>query len=256
MSFVVFKTDCIMKFSALTVAVVATVAATTVSAQTYTVKVGGAYIVPNASSSDFTGQLPVSGAPTLAGVNLEVQSKATLMFSVERAINDNFGVELVLGLPPKHDVKLKVSNAVRAQAGSDPRAALFTAYADKTIAQVKQMAPTLFFNYKFRSASDALRPYLGLGINYTKLDSTLNATGRDLYAHAGASSVKLHLDSSIAPALQAGVTYKVDKTWSVNVGVVSTFVNSTLDVTAGGYTHTAKFDFTPAVYTASVGYSF
>ncbi len=249
-----------MKFSTLTLATVATLLAGSAGAQTYTVKVGGAYIVPNATSSDFSGRLPVSGAPTLAGVNLEVQSKAALMFSIERAINDNFGVELVLGLPPKHDVKLKVSDSVKAVAqahpGADPRADLFNAYADKTIATVKQMAPTLFFNYKFGSAEDKLRPYLGLGINYTKLDTSLTATGRDLYNHAGASSVDLHLDSSIAPAMQAGVTYKIDRTWSVNVGLVSTFVSSTLDVKAGGYTHTAKFDFTPTVYTASVGYSF
>lgn len=228
-------------------------------AQNYTVKLGGAYIVPNATSSNFSGQLP-SGSPTLDGVNLEVQSKATLLFSVERAINDNVGVELVLGAPPKHDVKLKVSSAVRAQAGSDLRAGLFTAYADKNIATVKQIAPTLFVNYKFGSASDSFRPYLGLGINYTKLDSTLNATGSDLYQHATATSVKLHLDPSIAPAVQVGATYKIDRTWSVNMGVASSFVSTTLDVTTtgpyGNYTHSTKFNFAPMVYTATVGYSF
>ncbi|MDE2594639.1 MAG: OmpW family protein [Burkholderiales bacterium] len=246
-----------MKISTLTLATVATLLAGTAGAQTYTVKVGGAYIVPNATSSDFSGQLP-NGYATRSGVNLEVQAKATLMFSIERAINDNFGVELVMGLPPKHDVKLKVSDATRAAAAntSNPYHALdqhFVDFADQKVATVKQMAPTLFFNYKFGEASAHCRPYLGLGINYTKMDADLTTTGEALY---NGVPMTQKLTSSIAPAVQAGVTYKIDKTWSVNMGLVSTFVSSNLTVSGNGYTHTAKFDFTPTVYTASVGYSF
>lgn len=239
-----------MKFSALTVAVVATLAATTVSAQTYTVKLGGAYIVPNATSTYFSGTIP-GGFGARQGVDLEVQSKAALLFSVERAINDNFGVELVLGIPPKHDVKLQASDAVKAS--SNPLDQHFAHYAGETIATVKQSAPTLFFNYKYGSAGDALRPYLGLGINYTKLDTKLNSAGKELYSNL---PMQLHLSSSFGPAIQAGVTYKIDKTWSLNAGVVSALVSSKLRVDYGTSEHTASFNFTPTVYTASVGYSF
>lgn len=246
-----------MKISTLTLTAVATLFAGSAGAQTYTVKVGGAYIVPNATSSDFSGSLP-NGASARPGVSLAVQSKATLMLSIERAINDNLGVELVLGWPPKHDVKLKVSDATRAAAanGSNPYRGLdqhFVDYADQNVATVKQMAPTLFFNYKFGEASAACRPYLGLGVNYTKMDATLTTAGEALYSGVPMTQ---KLTSSIAPAVQAGVAYKIDRTWSVNMGVVSTFVSSTLTVTGNGRTHTAKFDFTPVVYTASVGYSF
>lgn len=246
-----------MKFSNLSLAVLAGLLSSSALAQNYTVKIGGAYIDPRATSGDFEGRLP-SGAPTLGGVTLEVQPKSTVMFSVERHINDNFGVELVLGVPPKHDVELKVDPSVSL---SDPRGALFSMFKDSAIAEVKQVAPTVFFNYKYGASGDAFRPYLGLGINYTKMDAKLNAGGHRLYQLAGATSVKLHLEPSIAPALQAGLTYHFGRQWSVNAGVVSTYVTSTLTVTstnAGGatYQHTAKFDFTPMVYTASVGYSF
>ena len=101
---------------------------------------------------------------------------------------------------------------------------------------------------------------MGLGINYTKMDADLTTTGQQLYAAAYATSVNLHLTSSFAPAIQAGGTYKIDRNWSVNAGLVSTFVSSTLTVTttssAGTLSHSAKFDFTPVVYAASVGYSF
>lgn len=253
-----------MKIKTLTLTAVAALIAGSASAQTYTVKLGGAYIQPNANSSNFSGQLP-SGAPTLDGVTLAVQAKSTVVFSVERAINDNLGMELILGAPPKHDVKLKVSDQVKAEAAAramlgDTRGLLFSAYADKTIAQVKQVAPTLFFNYKYGSVSDAFRPYLGLGINYTKMDSELTATGQQLYTAAHATSVKLKLSSSFAPAIQAGGSYKIDRNWSLNAGIVSTFVSSTLTVTTtstdGTFAHKAKFDFTPVVYAATVGYSF
>lgn len=254
-----FLIDPAMKIKTLTLTAVAALIAGSASAQTYTVKLGGAYIQPNATSSNFSGQLPL-GSATLNGVNLEVQSKSALVFGVERAVNDNLGVELVLGVPPKHDVKLKVTQDVIAARGADPRAALFSAFADKTIAEVKQIAPTLFFNYKYGSAADTFRPYLGLGINYTKMDSKLTTVGQQLYTAAHATSVDLHLSSSLAPAIQAGGTYKIDRNWSVNAGLVSTFVSSTLTVTttsaAGTFAHTTKFDFTPVVYTASVGYSF
>jgi len=253
-----------MKLQNLTLAAVATLIAGSACAQTYTVKLGGAYIQPNANSSNFSGQLP-SGAPTLDGVTLAVQAKSTVVFSLERSVNDNLGVELILGAPPKHDVKLKVSNQVKAEASArallgDTRGLLFSAYADKNIAEVKQVAPTLFFNYKYGSASDTFRPYFGLGLNYTKMDSELTATGRQLYTAAHATSVKLKLTSSIAPAIQVGGTYKIDRNWSLNAGLVSTFVSSTLTVTTtssdGTFAHKAKFDFTPVVYAASVGYSF
>ncbi|MGE5450332.1 MAG: OmpW/AlkL family protein [Acidobacteriota bacterium] len=246
-----------MKYTTLTLTALATLIAGTASAQTYTVKVGGAYIVPNATSSDFWGPLP-NGAQARGGINLEVQPKATLMFSLERMLNDNFSVELVLGLPPKHDVKLKVSDQTRANAAdvTNPYRLLdaqFVRYADQKVATVRQMAPTLFFNYKFGEASANCRPYLGLGINYTKMDADLTDAGKALY---GGVPMTQKLSSSIAPAIQAGVAYKIDKTWSVNMGLVSTFVSSTLAVSGNGKTHYAKFDFTPTVYTASVGYSF
>lgn len=248
-----------MKFQTLTLTAVTALIAGSASAQTYTVKLGGAYIQPNATSSDFSGSLP-SGLPARPGVNLEVQSKATLLFSIERAINENFGVELALGLPPKHDVKLKVSDATRAKVADThnpyPYQALdqhFVDYADQRIATVKQIAPTLFFNYKYGSASDSFRPYLGLGINYTKMEADLTSTGQALY---GGVPMTQKLTSSISPAMQVGASYKIDRTWSINMGVASTFVSSTLTVTGNGRTHTAKFDFTPIVYTATVGYSF
>lgn len=246
-----------MKISVVSLAALASLVSGAAVAQSYTLKLGGAYIDPRANSSDFEGRLP-SGVPTLGGVTLAVQPKSTVMFSIERAINDQFAVELVLGVPPKHEVELKVASNVSL---ADGRGRLFSAFRNKAIAEVKQVAPTVFFNWKLGQAADAVRPYVGLGINYTKMDAELNAAGESLYRQAGATAVKLNLRSSIAPAIQAGVSYQFDRQWSLNAGLVTTFVSSTLTVSTqnaanGRYEHTAKFNFTPVVYAASVGYAF
>jgi outer membrane protein len=272
-------------------ALLAAAASQTASAQSYTFKLGGGYIVPNATSTDFSGQLP-NGATAAPGVQLEVQAKSTLIFSIERAINDHFGIELVLGVPPKHDVTLKVSDTVKAGAAraatvfgaaggtgsgtvvpflmspsggglSQPVAiATYTQlalashiaqYSDATVSKVTQIAPTLFLNYKFGEPSQALRPYLGVGINYTRLTTDLTSTGEAYYSGV---PMKLTLSPSWGPAAQAGLSYKIDKNWSVNAGVSTAFVSTTLRVTGNGYSHSTKFDFTPTVYTATVGYTF
>lgn len=246
-----------MKFSNLSLAVLAGLVSGSALAQTYTVKLGGAYIDPNARSSEFSGTLP-SGMPARPGVFLEVMPKATAIFSIERAITDNVSVELVLGVPPKHDVKLRASEVTVANANnaSNPYRALdqhFVHYANETVATVKQSAPTLFVNYKFGQASDAIRPFVGVGINYTKMEADLTSVGGALY---GGVPMTQKLTDSVGPAAQLGLTYKVDKQWSMNVGVATAIVSSNLTVSGNGRTHTAEFDFVPAAYSASVGYSF
>lgn len=83
-----------MKFSSLFLALAATLGTGAVCAQTYTVKIGGAYIDPRAKSSDLHGTLPIGGGSAAAinlpaGNQLEVQPKSTLIFSISRSFNDN-----------------------------------------------------------------------------------------------------------------------------------------------------------------------
>jgi outer membrane protein W len=63
-----------------------------VSAQTYTIKVGGAYIDPRATSTDLTGTLP-HGASLSGGAQLEVKPQSTLIFSIERTFTDHWSGE-------------------------------------------------------------------------------------------------------------------------------------------------------------------
>ena len=70
-----------------------------------------------------------------------------------------------------------------------------------TISAVTQVAPTLFATYKFLDKNSTLRPFVGVGINYTRFrpaDST--AAGNTL--NGGPTS--LNLEDSIGLAMHAG----------------------------------------------------
>ena len=107
-----------MKFipvpAALAFAVSASLFTADASAQ-YTVKLGGAYFDTNASSTKLHGQLPavssqygyLGNIDMAAGPSLEVQNKGTVTLTIERALTDHWSVELWMGNPPKHDVKLR-----------------------------------------------------------------------------------------------------------------------------------------------------
>ena len=223
-----------------------------VAAQSYTVKLGGAHIDPRATSSEFSGTLP-GPRPVVPGVTLDVSPKSTLVFSIERHLNDQLSLELALGLPPKHDVKLRASEALLGGTYGPLAAFYYGQFADGTIATVKQVAPTLFLNYRFGSAGDVWRPYLGLGINYTRLKATLTNTGRTFYQGV---PMDLSLTDSWGPALQLGMSYRITKQWSLNAQVASAVVETKLRVRGGGGEHQATFEFTPTVWMATVGYSF
>lgn len=282
-----------MKLSSLTLTIAATLVAGSAFAQTYTVKIGAGRIDPRATSGDLQGTITTgfSGAPVVplsAGNQLEVMPKTTLLFSIERGFGDHWGVELFMGIPPTHDVKLRVSDTVKAGAavaaqvkaglGSDAftnpaktaaaigalggSAATFVSvkvadnvnkYDGVTVARVKQAAPTLFLNYKFLEASSALRPYLGVGINYTNFKVTSTQAGNDLYNDG---PVRISSTDSIGLAFQMGANYKLDKNWLISAGWATAAVKNNVTIRTNSTQQTATYRFHPSVFTLMAGYQF
>ncbi|MGK3947131.1 OmpW family outer membrane protein, partial [Streptomyces caeruleatus] len=58
---------------------------------------------------------------------------------------DNFGVELLAATPFSHSVKM----------------------GDTEVAKVKHLPPTLMAQYYFGDVQSKVRPYVGIGVNYT-----------------------------------------------------------------------------------------
>lgn len=283
-----------MKFSTLAISVAAALVAGSAFAEAgYTIKVGAGRIDPRATSSDLTGTLPVNTGLGQVVINLpsgnrtEVQPKSTLIFSIERALNDNWGVELVAGVPPTHDVKLRASDTVKAGAaaaapvlagyGADAFTSAAKAptvatavggvpnyvklatgvqvnrYDGVTVARVRQTAPTVFLNYKFFESSAAFRPYVGVGLNYTKFKVTPTAAGNDLY---GDGQVRISSSDSFGLAFQIGGSYKIDKNWSINAGWMTAAVRNDVVIRTNHTEERLFYRFHPSVFSATVGYSF
>lgn len=85
-------------------------------------------------------------------------------------------------------------------------------------------------------------PYLGAGVNYTRISSV------DLLG--GAADLE---KNSYGLALQAGVDFKLDKNWSLNLDVKKVQIRSDLSV-GGTKVSTVKVD--PWLVAVGVGYRF
>jgi outer membrane protein len=232
-----------MKKSILSLSLIAvgSILACTSSMAQYTIQVGGAYVDPNSSATTAVGPLTPLGA-----ISLQVKPQSTLFFSVAREINDKWDLQLALGLPPIHDVALKVTNAAALPAS-------VAAQDGVIISKVTQIAPALFANYKFGEAGDALRPFVGLGVNYTKFDPADTTPANDAI---NGGPTKIKLSDSWGLAWQAGVVYQIDKKWSVSGTYTSADVKTTVTTNTLGIERKLDVTFDPAIFILAVGYSF
>ena len=206
-----------------------------------TVRMGYTHVAPNSSATEATGPL-LPGPPS--GVSLKVDNQSTLFFSLARDIDPNVEVELALGLPPTHDIRAQLSPALPAHIQNLNGA---------VIAKVRQIAPTLFVNYKFGEASSAFRPFVGVGVNYTNFDKREStALGNQL--NGGPTDIRL--TDSWGLAAQAGLSYRLSDKWSLNAAVATARVKTHLTATTAGLARKIDIRFRPTVFTLSAGYVF
>ena len=119
-----------------------------------------------------------------------------------------------------------------------------TVYAGSaSLGTFKHLPPTLTLQYHFTDLG-AYKPYVGAGLNYTKI------SGVDLKN----GSTVLQLDGhSYGAALQAGVDIPLDKQWSLNFDVKKVYIKTDV-YAAGASLGTLKLD--PTLVGVGVGYRF
>jgi outer membrane protein len=160
---------------------------------------------------------PVGG--TGASDRLHVSSKWIPEVDISYFLTPNWAAELVLTYPQKHDVTLD----------------------GQRIGTFKHVPPTLLAQYHFLPGAQ-FDPYVGAGINYTLISKVdlLNGAGR------------LEHDS-IGAALQAGVDFRIDGKWSVNLDVKKVQIRSDVDIN-GVRASQVRID--PVLLGVGVGYRF
>lgn len=203
-------------------------------AQNTTIAIGGAHIRVADKSASLSSNGPAFLTPQPAG--LDVDDANTVIITVTRKINDNWDAELALGIPPKHKVK---GTGTLAPYG--------------VVSEVKQAAPTAFLNYNFGGAGDALRPFVGVGVNFTRF---YDATSTDSGSLASGGPTKITLKNSTGMAAQLGAKYKFNSTWSACISLATAKVESELTATTGSIARKTTIDFNPSVLSMSLGYSF
>ena len=208
----------------IAVALAATVisAAGNAAAQDNVVKVGLTEYTTHSRTNGVTGIGVPAGADATSG------NATTVILVYERMATENIGVELVLGIPPR----------VRADAAGT------VAFLGSDILSAKNLGPTLLVNYHFGQPGDALRPYVGAGVNYTKFIGIRSRLAPDV-----------QMSSSTGWAAQAGVDYALNNEWSVFASVAVLRVKSNV-VASGSTVLQTSIDFRPIVYTFGTAYRF
>lgn len=160
---------------------------------------------------------PVGG--TGASDRLHVSDKWIPEVDISYFLTPNWAAELVLTYPQKHDVTLD----------------------GQRIGSFKHLPPTLLAQYHFLPGAQ-IDPYVGAGINYTLISKVdiLNGAGR------------LEHDS-VGGALQAGVDFRIDSKWSVNLDVKKVQIRSNVDING---VRASRVRIDPVLFGVGVGYRF
>lgn len=160
---------------------------------------------------------PVGGAG--AANRIHVDDKTIPELDISYFVTPHIAAELVLTYPQKHDVTLDGAK----------------------IGSFKHLPPTLSLQYHF-APEQAFSPYVGAGVNYTRISKVRLLDG--------AGDLE---NDSWGYALQAGVDYKLDRNWSLNVDVKKVQIRSDVFV-AGARASRVKVD--PVLFGVGLGYRF
>jgi outer membrane protein len=206
----------------LTTLALAALSGSAALAQDNVLKVGPTRYDANAKSNGIHG----IGVPP--GADVETGDATTLLFTFERMFAPDFGVELVLGVPPR--IKARGTGSV--------------AFLGDDVLSAKNVAPTVLVNYHFNAPGDIWRPYVGAGINYTHFTSIRSSL-----------ATQVEMSDSWGWIVQAGVDYALNKQWGLWASVAALRVKS--DVVAVGATVlTTTIDFRPVTYAFGASYKF
>jgi outer membrane protein len=152
------------------------------------------------------------------GLGLSINDKWLPEVDFSYFVSPNFAVELILTIPQRHTVS----------AGG------------AAIGSLRHLPPTLTAQYHF-TGMGSMRPYMGAGINYTRLSSVSLPAGVD----AGRNSFGL--------ALQAGVDIPIGSNTYLNFDVKKVYIKT--DVSAAGAT-VGTFKVNPVLVGVGIGWRF
>lgn len=178
----------------------------------------------NVSPDESSGR--VAGIP---GSRLKIDDAWALGLNLSYMLSDNWAVELLASTPFTHDIQ---GNRALADAGV------------VDVGEIDHLPPTLSLQYHFQNGT-ALRPYVGLGANYTIItDEKSRIPG-----------VTLDVDNSFGAAAQVGVDYELGNGWLVNADVRYIDLDTDAEL-RGAINDSVDVSIDPWVFTLAAGFIF
>lgn len=169
--------------------------------------------------------IPALGVPSNA---IQASDKVIPEVDISYFMTQRIAAELILSYPQKHDINVADSALGPFKAGT-----------------FKHLPPTLLLQYHFMPDA-SFRPYVGAGINYTRISSVSLAV-------PGVTG--LHLDrDSIGGALQIGFDYKLSDNMYLNFDVKKIYIQSDVRTDAGVKVSEVKLD--PLAIGVGIGWRF
>lgn len=196
------------KVLAIAAALVASGAVHAQSAGSNVISAGWLRVMPTGNADPLDVQSVNVAGRTLPGPGVVPNTGATMKdadtfgLSYERYVTDNIGVELVLGIPPTHDVE---GSGVLAQFGK--------------LGSVKQWSPALLVKYHFFDAKAKFRPYVGLGVNYTWYTDETVTNQQFVQQFAHGTSMSASASPSWNPVFNIGANYALSDHWYLGFSV-------------------------------------
>ena len=197
----------------------------------------------NFATDTSSGTVDIIGPPlsSLAGTAADTGDRTGLSGTIGYMITDKLELEALLGLPFKHAIK--------------PNGGLSTALAGlgvtgpADIGETKHLPPIVSVNYHFMPKSK-WRPYVGVGVNYTKFFSEKTSGG---LAEAGYTDLKL--DDSWGWAAQVGIDVDISKNWFLNATIRKANIETEAKINGGalGPLQIKDIDLDPTGYSIQIG---
>lgn len=174
----------------------------------------------NAAQGDWLGRarvININPDASSSALNLDASTETTLELDFTYFVTRNLGLELILATK-KHNI---TSNG-------------------SPIGSVALLPPTLTLQYHFDPDSNAFRPYVGAGINYTRF--------YDISLLNGTATVDRN---SWGGALQIGADFPINRTFFLNVDLKKLWIDTNVKGAAS-----ANFKINPVILGVGVGMKF
>ena len=188
----------------------------------------------NASQQSTSGASDALSAPSLPGSSLQAENATGLTAGVTYMVTDNVSLDAQLGLGLKTNLV-----GAGALAGSG-KLGDFTAQPFHLITQ-----------YRFMTAKDAFRPFVGIGLTYAYFTDTSGTAA--LSAITGGSPTTFKVQSKLAPSVQLGAAYAINDRWYVEGSLTKTMLKTTVSLSTG---NTAAYKMNPLTTSIGLGYRF